>query len=209
MRTFLRNSTLAAGLAAFAILGGAGAALVHAQEDKQAEVSGPTKFRVDAVHSSIVFKIKHMGVAWFWGRFNKVSGDIVWDEADASKSSINVTVTADSIDTNNKDRDAHVKTADYINAEKYPEATFASTSIKKTGENTFEATGNMTFMGVTKPLTFTFTQTGFGPDAWGGFRTGAEAEFVIKRGEFGMPVDEKGALSNEVHVHVGIEAVKG
>ncbi|HZW06607.1 MAG TPA: YceI family protein [Phycisphaerales bacterium] len=157
---------------------------------------------VDGVHSSVVFKIKHMDTANFYGVFKDISGTFNLDSSDASKSSIDVKVKAESIDTRNSGRDAHAKRADFLSVKEFPEITFKSTSVKKTGDKTFDVTGDMTFRGVTKPVTAQVTQT----DEAG---RGLEAKFSIKRSDFGnnFMVDNKG-LSDQMDFIVALEAKK-
>lgn len=166
-------------------------------------------FSVDAVHSAVVFRIKHMGVSYFHGRFNSFSGSFHFDETDASKSSLNVSVKSDSIDTNNAGREKHLKSADFFSAAEYPEITFAAKSIKKTGEHTYEATGDLTMLGKTKSVTAAVTHVGTGkaPEQMGGGElSGIEATFSIKRSDFGMNYGvDNGALSDEVQLTAALE----
>src|SRR5262245_53045788 len=105
----------------------------------------PTNYKVDPVHSSVLFRIQHMGAANFYGRFKTVEGAVVFDEADASKSSINLTIKADSIDTANPKRDEHAKGPDFLNVVQFPEISFKSTAVKKVDDKNFELTGDLTF----------------------------------------------------------------
>ncbi|MFT3683495.1 MAG: YceI family protein [Phycisphaerales bacterium] len=152
---------------------------------------------VDPVHSSVVFKIKHMDKANFYGVFKTVSGSFTFD-ADAAKSSIDVTVDAGSVDTRNGKRDEHVKSPDFLSVKEFPTITFKSKSFKKTGDNAFEVAGDLTFRGVTKPVTAQVTQT----DANGG---GLEATFSIKRSDFGNNTMVGKGLGDEVSFIVSLE----
>jgi polyisoprenoid-binding protein YceI len=172
-------------------------------------ISGAAEhYKADPVHSTSVFRIKHANTAYFWGRFNDPGGSFVLDEADPTKSTFNVELLADKVDTANPKRDAHLKSPDFFNAKQYPKITFKSTSVKKgAGDNMLEVTGNLTMHGVTKPLTVAVELTGKGEFPPGTARAGVEAMFVVKMSDFeikGMP----GALSDEVKVVVSLEGMK-
>ncbi len=171
------------------------------------EGQGPETYRIDAVHSSNCFRIKHMNVAWFYGRFNELEGTIVYSEADPAACSFDVRIKADSIDTNNADRDKHLKSADFFEVEKYPELTFKSRSAKKLAESTLEVTGDLTLHGVTKPLTVKIEHTGSGPGMRGEHRAGFETTFEIKRTDYGM-TKLLGGVGDEVRITVSLEAVR-
>ena len=164
-------------------------------------------YKIDSSHSNVVFRVKHLNVAYFYGRFNETSGICVFDEKDPSNSRIEVTVKADSIDTKDEKRDRHLKSPDFFNAKQFPELKFVSTQIKPVGKNELEVTGDFTLHGVTKPITVKVERTGSGPDPWGGHRTGFETTFTIKRSDYGMDYMLKG-LGDEVKLMIGIEAVR-
>lgn len=161
-------------------------------------------FEVDAVHSSVIFRIKHLGVAYNYGRFNDIKGTFLLDNAKPEASVVDVTVAVDSVDTNNEDRDKHLRSPDFFSSKEYPTMTFKSSSVKKTAEDTFEVTGDLTFRGQTKPLNVTLKHTGTGPGRRGGEVSGAEATFTIKRSEWGMNY-LPGALGEEVTLIVALE----
>lgn len=166
-------------------------------------------FTVDAVHSAVVYRIKHMGVSYFYGRFNEFSGAFHFDSADAAKSSLNVTVKTDSIDSANDGRDKHLKSADFFSASEYPEITFAAKSIKKTGDSTYEVTGDLSLLGKTKSVTTTVTHVGTGKGMRGGELSGIETTFTIKRSDFGMTYGiDNGALGDEVQLTVSLEGAR-
>ena len=163
-------------------------------------------FKIDPVHSSIVFSIKHLGVTDFYGRFNDVSGQVVFDKADPAKSSVELTIPVESIDTHFAKRDQHLKSPDFFNAKQFPAIVFKSKSVEGTGEN-YKVTGDLNLHGVTKPLTLDIKR---GPDAKGPegeIRGGGETRFAIKRSDFGMNFMQ-GALGDEVTVFLSLEGVK-
>jgi polyisoprenoid-binding protein YceI len=165
-------------------------------------------YKADPVHSTSVFRIKHANAAYFWGRFNDPMGTFTIDAADPTKSTFEVELTADKIDTNNDKRNAHLKSPDFFNAKQYPKITFKNTSVKKgQGDNMLDVTGDLTMHGVTKPITVQVELTGKGEFPPKVQRAGVEANFVVKTGDFeikGMP----GALSDEVKVVVSLEGIK-
>lgn len=154
---------------------------------------------IDGGHSSVVFRVIHMKKAPFYGVFKEVSGSFNIDSADATKSSIEVKVKADSIDTRITGRDTHAKSADFLSAKEFPEISFKSTAFKKTGDKAYEVTGDLTFRGVTKPVTVQVTQT----DEAG---KGIEAKFQIKRSDFGNKSEAGKGLSDEVDFIVALES---
>lgn len=172
-----------------------------------AELWAGDEYAVDPVHSVVLAKIRHLNVSNFYARFNDVSGKVVVDEADPAKSSIEVVVKADSFDSNNEKRDQHVKNPDFLNAKQFPVITYKSTAIKKTGDDRYEVTGDLSLHGVTKPVTAAFTVVGRGKDPRGASIIGAETKFTFKRSDFDMSFMLQG-LGDEIEVTVSIEAGK-
>jgi polyisoprenoid-binding protein YceI len=165
-------------------------------------------FKVDPVHSFVVFKISHLDLGYVWGEFNGPAGTIAIDDSDASKSSVQIEVKADSIFTNAAGRDKHLKGPDFFDVKQFPTITFKSTSFKKSGDNAYEVTGDLTLHGVTKPLTVTLTKLGEADKgAPLGYRGGFEANFTIKRSDFGMNT-MLNAAGDEVKLMVDLEGVK-
>jgi polyisoprenoid-binding protein YceI len=165
-------------------------------------------YTIDSVHSSVLFRIKHVGVAYVYGRFNQIQGSVVFDPDRPEATRLEVTIPLESVDTNNEKRDAHLRGPDFFDGKRFPEIRFVSQSVNKVAEGTYEATGNLTLHGVTKPVTITLHHTGTrklqGPV--GGTRTGLHAVATIKRSDFGMTF-MLDMLSDEVTVIVSIECV--
>lgn len=163
-------------------------------------------YTIDAVHSQVVFRIKHMGVSYNYGTFDKLSGSYVIDGAN---SSIELTIDAASVDTSNAKRDEHLRGTDFFNAKEFPSITFKSKSVKGSGD-TWEVAGDLTYRGVTKPLTAKVVKVGEAKGMRPGeYRSGFEATFTIKRSDFGDNYGtEMGALGDEVALMVNIEGVK-
>jgi polyisoprenoid-binding protein YceI len=160
-------------------------------------------FQVDTVHSSVLFRVKHMNVSYTYGRFNDVSGSFLLDEADPSKSAFDLTIKSESVDTANTKRDDHLKRADFFNAKQFPTITFKSKSVKK-ADSAYDVAGDLTLHGVTKPVTFRLSPTGTGKGMTGGTLAGVEASVVIKRSDFGMTY-MVGPVGDEVTVTVSLE----
>lgn len=164
-------------------------------------------YKVDPVHSSNWFRIKHLNVTYFYGRFSEVAGTYTLDEANPAGSSFDIQIKTESIDTHNDARNKHLKSADFFDAEKYPEISFKSTSVKKTGEKEYEVKGDLTLHGVTKPLTVKVEYTGAGPGMKGEYRSGFETTFDIERSDFGMNTMQ-GPLGDDVPLTVSIEGIR-
>lgn len=163
-------------------------------------------FKIDPVHSSIIFSIKHLGVADFYGRFNDLSGKVVLDKADPSKSSVEITIPVESVDTHNEKRDQHLKSPDFFNAKQFPVIVFKSKSVEGSGD-TYKVTGDLTLHGVTKPLTLEVKKVTEAKGMEGEIRGGGETRFTLKRSDFGMNFMQ-GALGDDVSVIVSLEGVK-
>lgn len=201
-------------LVSLAVLGSAGVGMLGfasrpAEVAPASAVAAPAEFNIDAVHSSVFFKIQHAGVSNFYGRFNKLAGSIKWDAASPETTSIAATIDSDSIDSNNKGRDDHLKGPDFFNAKQFPKIEFKSTKLTKKADKTYELAGEVTLLGKTKPVTGTVTVTGEADAGKMGYRLGMDVSFTIKRSDFGMNygLDQK-ALSDEVVITVGCAGVK-
>lgn len=162
---------------------------------------------IDPTHTAVTFSIGHLGVSKTAGRFNDISGTIEWNEESPEKSVIDVSVKVASVDTNNAERDKHLNSADFFNSENFTALTFKSTSVKKVEGKTYEITGDLTVLGVTKPLTVKADFLGSATDPWGGFRIGGSSSFDIKRSDFGMS-NMINLIADDVAVNVDIEAIK-
>ena len=171
-----------------------------------APAAAPTPFEVDGVHSSVIFRIQHMGVSYFHGRFNSIQGLITLDAENPAGSSVELTIAAESVDTNNGKRDDHIRSPDFLNASEFPEIKFKSDSVKALGDKSFEVAGQLTLHGETKPLTVKVEQTGLAKNSRGeGQIAGFETTFTVKRSDFGMD-QMLDALGDEVRLTVAVEA---
>lgn len=162
-------------------------------------------FTVDPVHTCVGFDIGHLGLSRVQGRFSKLVGSLHADAKDIAKSSVNITIDASSIDTAVAPRDADLRSPNFFDVAKYPELTFASTSVRK-NKSGFIAVGNLTIKGVTKPVTIRFKVYGPIKDPWGKTRIGVVAEpLVIHRSDFGMTYDAD-TVSDDVTIRLSLEA---
>lgn len=202
------NRRLVGALVAAAGLGLAAAATAFSPTAARAPIAEPVQFKVDAVHSSVVFGVKHMDIATFWGRFNQISGTIQWNEADPTASTIEIVIPADSIDTNNEGRDRHLKNHEFFNTPVYPNVTFTSKSITKAADGKWEVVGDITVLDQTKSMSFTINPPKI-VEGQRGKAMGFDAEFTIKRSDFGMNFMVGRGLGDEVRVFVGLEAKPG
>jgi polyisoprenoid-binding protein YceI len=167
---------------------------------------------VDPVHSEVSFTVRHMMVSKVKGRFNTFDATIVTGD-DPLKSSVTATVDLTSIITGQEQRDAHIRSADFFEVEKYPEMTFASTGVRADGGD-FLLDGDLTLKGVTKPITFKLEVNGIGPDAYGGTRIGFSATSEINRMDYGVSfngpvpgVPGGVVVSEKVTINLEIEGV--
>lgn len=171
-----------------------------------ASASAADTYAVDTVHSSVVFRVKHMNVAHFYGRFNEFSGKITLDDADPSATAVEMEVKVASIDTANEKRDQHLRSPDYFNAAEHPLIAFKSKSARAV-DGGIEVTGDMTMHGQTREVKARIEITGKGKGRGGSSLVGVASTFTVKRSDFGMKVDEN-ALSDEVTLMLGLECVK-
>ncbi|MGI8979426.1 MAG: YceI family protein [Pirellulaceae bacterium] len=164
-------------------------------------------YSVDPVHSSVSFGISHAGISDIHGRFNEFSGTFVIDKDDPSKSSFTLDIKVASVDTNNAQRDKHLRAPDYFNDKQFPTLSFKSTKVKATDAG-YDVTGDLTLHGVTKPITLSL-KGGHKVVEFpkGTPRIGVTSSVTIKRSEFGMTT-ELGGLGDDVHIIVGLEAAK-
>jgi len=170
------------------------------------------KFAVDRSHSSVGFTVKHMVVSKVKGFFNDYTVDIVYDDKDITKSSVEVSIKTASIDTREAKRDDHLRSPDFFDAAKFPEIIFKSKRIEKSGEG-FVAVGDFSMRGVTKEIKLPFTFAGVVTDPYGNTRLGLSAATKLNRQDYGVSwskaLDNGGlVVSDDVEVSIEIEAIK-
>lgn len=178
-----------------------------------AAVSTGTTWSVDPAHSHVEFAVKHLMISTVKGRFGVVRGTVRSDDADPAKGQAEIEIDADSIDTREAQRDAHLRSADFFNVEKFPKLTFRSTRIADVSGDRFKLIGDLTIHGVTREVTLDVTSEGRGKDPWGGERAGFSATTRIKRSDFGLTWNqalETGGfvVGDEIKVSLDVELVK-
>jgi polyisoprenoid-binding protein YceI len=165
-------------------------------------------YQIDPAHSSAHFSVRHMMITNVRGEFTKISGKVLWDPENPANSSIEATLDVNSINTREPQRDAHLKSPDFFDAEKYPAIEFRSTKVESSDDGTI-VTGDLTLHGVTHPVVLEVE----GPtpeirDPWGSVRIGASATTKIDRREFGLTwnsvLETGGALVGD-HIKISIE----
>jgi polyisoprenoid-binding protein YceI len=164
-------------------------------------------YNIDPVHSSVGFNVRHF-LTKVPGIFTKFSGTITVDRDNLENSSVDATIDVGSVSTNNDKRDTHLKSPDFFDFADFSTITFKSTSWKKTGDTTFDVTGNLTIRGTTKPVVLKVDLLGFGPGMMGAQLSGWDATTTIDRGDFGVngPAMLGKALGSEVGISISVEA---
>ncbi|QDU55276.1 YceI family protein [Aeoliella mucimassa] len=163
-------------------------------------------YEVDGAHTSVSFQVAHGGISWTHGRFNTVSGAFTVDAANPASQQFTMNIEAASIDTNNAQRDDHLKSPDFFNVKQFPAITFKSTSVEKS-EKGLKVTGNMTMHGVTKPISFEL-QGGKSIEFPAGVeRIGYSTAFKLKRSDYGM-ANMLEAVGDEIFVNISFEGTK-
>lgn len=157
-------------------------------------------------HASVNFKIKHLGYSVLTGRFDKFEGEFAYDPAKPEASTVNVTIDTTSVNSNHAERDKHLRSADFLNVEKFPKATFVSKSIKL-DDDEFDIVGDLTLNGVTKSVVIEVEKVGEGKDPWGSYRAGFSGETEIKLKDFNIKMD-LGPASQVVKLELEIEGIK-
>jgi polyisoprenoid-binding protein YceI len=172
-----------------------------------------TTWNIDPVHTTTEFRVRHMMITNVKGHFKPISGVITVDE-DITRSHVEASIDAASIDTREPDRDAHLRSAEFLDVEKFPTLTFASTRVTRAGQANLEVEGDLTIHGVTRKATFLVEgPTAPGKDPWGNLRIGLSASTKINRKDFGLTWNtalETGGIlvGDEVTITLDVEAVQ-
>ena len=168
---------------------------------------------VDASHSQATFSVRHMMISTVKGQFKVLSGKLNIDEQNPANSWIEAQVETASIDTRDEKRDAHLRSGDFFDAEKYPVITFKSSRVEHVGGSEYKVTGDLTMHGVTKPVAFIAEYFGQGKDPWGNNKAGLSAKAKINRKEWGLgwnaALETGGVMvSEDVNIEIDLEAVQ-
>jgi polyisoprenoid-binding protein YceI len=172
-----------------------------------------TTWKVDSAHSNVEFAVRHLMITTVKGRFAEVSGEVTSDDNDPAKGAVDITIHAASIDTREPQRDAHLRSADFFDIEKYPAITFRSTRIDNVKGDHFTLVGDLTMHGVTREVALDVTAEGRATDPWGGQRAGFTATGKVKRSDFGLTWNqalETGGVvvGDDIKISLDVELVK-
>jgi polyisoprenoid-binding protein YceI len=172
-----------------------------------------TKWVIDPMHSEVQFKVKHLVISTVTGFFKSFDGSLETENEDFDGAKISFSLDIHSIDTNQSQRDAHLKSADFFDAEQFPKITFVSTSFKKTEEDEFQLDGDLTVKGITKSVTLAAEFGGSTDDFYGNTKAGFEVTGKISRKEFGLTWDgitEAGSvvLGDDIKILINIQLAK-
>lgn len=159
-------------------------------------------------HASVNFKIQHLGYSWLTGRFDKLEGTFNYDSQNIEKSSIDMKVDVSSINSNHAERDKHLRSNDFLNTDKFPEATFKSTSVTKIEDGKFAVNGLFTLHGISKEVNIIVEKIGEGKDPWGGERAGFSGKLKILLSDFGIDSSKLGDASSFVELDIHLEGIK-
>jgi polyisoprenoid-binding protein YceI len=170
-------------------------------------------YTVDPAHTRIGFSARHAMVSKVRGSFNEFEASGYLDEQNPASSHVEITIKAASIDTRHPDRDAHLRSNDFLAMDEYPEITFRSTAVEKGDADHYNVTGDLTIRGITKPVTIDFEYTGSAIDPWGNQRLGFEGSTTISRKDWGVnwnaALEAGGVMvGDKVNLEFEVEAIK-
>ncbi|MBW7454974.1 YceI family protein [Paenibacillus sepulcri] len=168
---------------------------------------------IDAPHSSLDFSIRHLMVSNVKGAFHNFSAKVVADPEDLTTAEIEFVIDLESVDTRNKDRDEHLRNADFFDVEQYPQMLFRATSITRVKGNEYDVTGDVTLHGITRSETFSVTFEGMEKDPWGNVKSGFSGKGVLNRSDYGLTYNailETGGImvGDQVKIFIEIEAAQ-
>jgi polyisoprenoid-binding protein YceI len=174
-----------------------------------------SSYKIDPAHSTAHFVVRHMMITNVRGAFSNVQGSVTWDSTNPALSTVEAVMDTTTINTNEPQRDAHLKSADFLDVEKFPTITFKSSAVESEGEGELKITGDLTIHGVTKQVVLAVEgPTAEGKDPWGNTRIGASAKTKIKRSDFGLTWNatlETGGIlvGDEIRIEVEVSLIKG
>ena len=183
-----------------------GTALVAVALAFSAQAAQAADYKIDPSHSFVQFKISHLGYSWMIGTFEEVSGSFTFDpDAGPEGQTVSVEIGTASVDTNHAERDKHLRSAEFLNADEFPTATFISTGYEGDAEGG-TMTGDLTLHGVTKPIAIAVKKVGAGKDPWGGYRAGFEGTVTLTRKDYGVGYN-LGPASESMDLFLFVEGV--
>lgn len=177
------------------------------------ETATKTTWSIDPTHSEIQFKVKHLVISTVTGHFREFEGTAVTDGDEFENASVEFSANVASVDTNQPQRDEHLRSADFFDAENYPKLTFKSTKVTKTGDNTYLIKGDLTMKGTTKPVELKAEYGGSMTDFYGNYKSGFELSGKVSRKDFGLTWDavtEAGGVvvGNEVKLALNVQLAR-
>lgn len=161
----------------------------------------------EGAHAFVQFRIQHLGYSWLYGRFNEFDGKFTYDEKNPSANKVEVTIDTASIDSNHAERDKHLRSEDFLDVKKFPQARFVSTGFEDKGDGKAVLTGDLTLHGVTRTVVIDVEHIGQGEDPWGGYRAGFFGTTRLKLADFGITRD-LGPASQEVELTLSVEGIR-
>ena len=161
----------------------------------------------EKAHAFIQFRIQHLGYSWLYGRFNDFEGTFSYDAQNPAGNKVAVTIDTASIDSNHAERDKHLRSDDFLDVAKFPQARFVSTKYEDKGNGKATLTGELTLHGVTRPVVIDVERIGEGKDPWGGYRAGFFGTTKLKLADFGITRD-LGPASQEVELMLSVEGIR-
>jgi polyisoprenoid-binding protein YceI len=173
-----------------------------------------SSYKIDPSHSTAAFVVRHMMITNVRGGFSNVTGTVTWDPANPSASKVDAVIDATTINTNEPARDTHLKSADFLDTEKFPTITFSSSGVKSFSDGEVELNGDLTIHGVSTPVVLKVEgPTAEGKDPWGNLRIGASATTKIKRSDYGLTYNaalETGGIliGDELKIEIEVSLIK-
>ncbi len=158
-------------------------------------------------HAFIQFRVQHLGYSWLYGRFNDFNGKFSYDESNPDKASVEVNIKTSSVDSNHAERDKHLRGKDFLYIDKFPKATFISTSFEQDKVGNGVLKGNLTLRGVTRPVEIEVQFIGAGKDPWGGYRRGFQGTTKFAMADFDI-LKNLGPKSKDVEMILSVEGIR-
>lgn len=159
-------------------------------------------------HAFVQFKINHLGYSYILGSFREFSGEFSYDPEDLEASSVNMEVDVSSLDSNHAERDKHILSDDFLDANQYPTATFTSTGFEPDGDDAGTLTGELTLKGETREIEMPVTLVGEGEDPWGSYRAGFEGSTTLDLADYGIDMSDFPEVMHELELYVTFEGVR-
>lgn len=170
-------------------------------------------WQIDPAHSNIEFAVRHLMISTVRGRFGRLNGTVDFDDRHPTRSSVRLSIETDSIDTREERRDAHLRSADFFEVDRFPAITFVSTGLTGVVTGNFTVTGELTIRDITRPVTLEVSSEGQGADPWGNQRAGYSAKARLRRSEFGLSwnqlIEAGGvAVGDEIAITIDVELIR-